>query len=133
MFDMSGVVIAMSSNEVVRTRRAAGSYPQTGGTRGTFVAGAASTATIVGSMQPIAEGERKLLPEGLRYTAKWVFWTVADVRDDDPATSNSIIQGDLITYNGEIFQVHLDQPWGESGNGDGQFRKCILYSATMEP
>ena len=129
MLDMSGVVISMSSSAVTRTRHAAGSYPQTGSGRGTFVAGAATTATIQASMQPITSRDRQLLPDGVRETAQMVIYTADALQGDAPATSNSITQADTITYGGEIFQVYRDRNW----QTDGLYHKAVLYSATMEP
>jgi len=129
MLDMSGVVISMASSTVVRTRRAAGSYPQTGGTRGTFVAGAATTANISASMQPLTSRDRQLLPDGVRETAHMTIYTADALQGDAPATSNAVTQADTITYAGEVFQVYQDHNW----QTDGLYHKAVLYSATMEP
>jgi len=131
MLDMSGVVISMASSAVVRTRHAAGSYPQASNdaNRGKFVPGAASTTTINASMQPLTSRDRQLLPDGVRETARCWMYTTADVRGDSPATTNSITQADTITYGGEIFQVYQDRNW----QTDGLYHRSALYSATMEP
>lgn len=129
MLDMSGVVISMSSSAVTRTRYAAGTYAQTGASRGQLVQGAATATTINASMQPITSRDRQLLPEGVRETAHCWMYTTDDVRGDSPATTNSITQADIITYGGEIFQVYQDRNW----QTDGLYHRSALYSATMEP
>lgn len=127
--NVSGTVRRLAAQTVTRTRFAAGSYPQTGATRGQFVAGATSTASIAASVGPIDDRTRQSLPEGVRLKARYLLHTLADVRGDQPATSGSVLQADRITYNSRVYVVWQDRDWV----GHGSYTRCVLLDMSAEP
>lgn len=71
-----------------RTRRAAGAASAS---TGRYVAGAASTISIVASVQPLNGKERLMLPEGERDTIELKAYTRDDVDTDDEVTVDGAV------------------------------------------
>lgn len=125
------VVTGFAAQSVTRRRAAAGTYSQTGSTRGQYVAGATTDTTISAVMEPLDHRKRQMLPEGIRLTARFHMWTTADVIGDQPATTNSEQVGDVIVFDSRTYQVYADQSW--SGTTHGQYKHFILVERTAEP
>jgi len=127
--NVANVVQSLAATPVTRRRFAAGSYPQTGASRGQFVAGAATDTTIRAVMEPLDDRTRQLLPEGVRLRARYWLHSTADVRGDQPSTSGTVTQADDIVFNGRTYTVWQDRDWV----GHGSYTRCVLLERTAEP
>lgn len=68
----------------------------------------ASTTTIQGSVQPLTDRQREVLPEGLRQSVTRRMWTRAEVLTADQLTGRL---ADRITINNESFDVVRVSHW----------------------
>lgn len=77
--------------------------------------GAATITTITGSLQPISDKERLILPEGDRITANKKFYTKTKLTISDK----------LVRSNGEIYEVIQVQEFTDYGQETDHY-KCYL-------
>ena len=89
----------LGSASFTRTRYAASTV-----VNGEPVAGATTTTTITGSVQPLTGREVERLPEGVRQRVTLKIYTTAELRAADPTTSPKR-RGDEVTVDGEVFEV----------------------------
>lgn len=85
---MIDVAIAIDGEAVTvsRTRRAAGSYTDTGD----WVDGAATSSNIRAAIQPVKGNQLMDMPEGIRTEAGWMLWSRSEVALNDVISSKSI-------------------------------------------
>lgn len=127
--NVSDAVAALGTTSMTRRRFADGGYSTAAGSKGTFVPGASTDTTILGSVGPVSGRTRQMLPEGIRLSARYLLHTTADVRGDSPATSGAITQADSIIFDGRTYQVYDDKAW----TSHGQYRRLVLVDASAEP
>ncbi len=84
---MIDVAIAIDGEAVsmTRIRKAAGSYTDTGD----WVAGSASSTSIMAAIQPVNGNQLMDMPEGIRTEAGWVAWSRSDLALDDVISHKS--------------------------------------------
>ena len=93
--------------DVVRTRPGVGSYAA-----GRFVGGAATTATIRASVQPMPTDEQQDLPEAARTRGVVKVFSVSAVQALDEAT---LREEDEVAWNGEQWRVVKVDRWQLGG------------------
>lgn len=97
-----GAIASLSTGSYTRTRYAAGTTVD-----GLYTAGAASTATIDASVQPVRGAELQSLPEGRHADDSRVVYTESELRVSPVP--------DRVTIGGEAFEVFKVEPWTAHG------------------
>ena len=110
------------------TRRAAGARATTGPSRGEFIEGAATTFSMVASIQPLSGHEAQLLPEGVRDAAAFKCYTESQLQT---AEQDGATQADSVSYRGQSYTVTVEQPYPDAPGL--RHRKYILSRATEKP
>jgi hypothetical protein len=93
----------LGAENIQRLRRA-----ETIGPDGRAVKSVLSTATIRGSVQPLTDRQREVLPEGIRQSVTRKVYTKSDLRTADQLTNTP---SDLIVYGGETYEVVRVTRW----------------------
>lgn len=104
----SDMLAVLGTGTYTVTRQAAGSY---GAADGEWDAGASSTLSLVGSLQPANGRDRDNLPEGISLSDTRVLYVAEEVRTANDRTK---IPADTVVVDGEVFEVVHVEPWGGS-------------------
>lgn len=107
---LRGVIAALATGTYTVTRRAAHSYDADG----LLVLGAASTFSIVASVQPVTGRNTVAVPEGYRGEEQRVIFTTTELRGLGDSTAAPA--PDTIALGGETWTiVHTEAWYGLSG------------------
>ena len=110
--DMSRVIAQyQTETELAITRRPAGAYDGTG----YYQPGTAVALTIAAHVQPASARDLELVPEGQR-NKKIISIYPLLVADKLQTAVPEGDQADLVTYDGDTYEVQHFKDWADSGN-----------------
>lgn len=107
MSDLSATIEAFKTGTYTVSRSASGSY----GASGRYTEGSPSSFSIVASVQPLGGRDLQRLPEGMQTKELLSIYTSTELK-----TESSGHTPDIVTINGEQYQVQEVERWVELGN-----------------
>ena len=104
--NFAAMISSLGGKQYTVTRQTPGDYDSQTGKY--TPSGTSSSFTVTGLEAPMSGEELMIQPEGSREEEHLIFFTAAELKEDDEATETG---GDTISIRGKVFEVIEVQVW----------------------